>query len=71
MLVTYDVEDDRLVRPVAGMATARAVPGARLVMYPDMAHDMPAVRVPELTDEVLVNFGRAPISTETPVAAPV
>lgn len=60
---------DRLVRPVAGMATARAIPGARLVMYPDMAHDMPAVRVPELTDEVLVNFARAPIAVAS-VPAP-
>ncbi len=61
--------DAGLVRPVAGMATARAVPGARLVMYPDMAHDMPPVRVPELTDEVLVNFARAPI-TAARVPAP-
>ncbi|MBX3284557.1 MAG: alpha/beta fold hydrolase [Actinobacteria bacterium] len=53
---------DRLVRPVAGMATARAVPGARLVMYPDMAHDMPASRIPELTDEVLVHLARSPIT---------
>ncbi len=45
------------------MATARAIPGARLVMYPDMGHDMPPSRVAELTDEVLVNFARAPIAT--------
>jgi pimeloyl-ACP methyl ester carboxylesterase len=62
---------DRLVRPMAGMATARAVPGARLVMYPDMAHDMPPVRVPELTDEVLVNFARAPIATAAEAVATV
>lgn len=60
---------DKLVRPVAGMATARAVPGARLVMYPDMAHDMPPTRVPELTDEVLANFARAPIAAVATVSA--
>jgi pimeloyl-ACP methyl ester carboxylesterase len=32
---------DRLVRPSGGKATAAAVPGARLVKIPDMAHDLP------------------------------
>ncbi|CAN5623076.1 alpha/beta hydrolase [soil metagenome] len=53
---------DRLVRPSGGIATARAVPGARLVMYPDMAHDVPGVRIPEMAAEIVQNFRRAPIS---------
>ena len=32
---------DPLVQPSGGIATARAVPGAKLVMYPDMGHDLP------------------------------
>ncbi|MCU1497526.1 MAG: putative hydrolase [Acidimicrobiales bacterium] len=52
---------DRLVRPSGGMATARAIPGARLVMYPDMGHDVPDVRIPEMADAVLDNFRRAPL----------
>jgi len=65
---------DRLVRPAAGIATSRAIPGSRLVMYPDMAHDIPASRIPEITDQLLVNFRRAPVTAaadaaEEPVAS--
>jgi pimeloyl-ACP methyl ester carboxylesterase len=34
-------EADPLVRPVAGRITAAAVPGARLVTYPGMGHNLP------------------------------
>jgi pimeloyl-ACP methyl ester carboxylesterase len=40
---------DRLVSPSGGRATASAIPGARLVMIPGMAHDIP----PALWDRVL------------------
>ena len=43
---------DPLVRPSGGLATARAVPDSRLVMYPDMAHDLPRPRWGELVDEI-------------------
>src|SRR5205823_8431846 len=33
---------DRLVRPSGGRATAKAIPGARLVMIEGMGHDLPA-----------------------------
>ncbi len=39
-------EDDPLVDPSGGRATAAAVPGARLLLVPGMGHDLP----PELTD---------------------
>jgi pimeloyl-ACP methyl ester carboxylesterase len=43
---------DPLVRPSGGVATAKAVPGARLVMFNDMAHDLPATRWHEMVDEI-------------------
>jgi pimeloyl-ACP methyl ester carboxylesterase len=42
-------ESDRLVSPSGGRATAAAIPGARLVMIPGMAHDLP----PPLWDRVI------------------
>lgn len=44
---------DPLVKPSGGIATAQAVPGSRLVMYPDMGHDLPAVRWPEVVEEIV------------------
>lgn len=43
---------DPLVRPSGGVATAKAVPGARLVMFNDMAHDLPPTRWQEIADEI-------------------
>jgi pimeloyl-ACP methyl ester carboxylesterase len=43
---------DPLVRPTGGVATARAIPGARLVMFNDMAHDLPRTRHAEIADEI-------------------
>jgi pimeloyl-ACP methyl ester carboxylesterase len=62
---------DSLVRPSGGMATARAVPGSRLLMFPDMAHDVPDVRIPEITDAIVANCRRAPITAAVPVPVPV
>jgi len=43
---------DPLVRPVAGRATARAIPGARLRLFDDMGHDLPRPLWPEFVDEI-------------------
>ena len=43
---------DPLVRPSGGIATARAVPGSRLIMYPDMGHDLPRPRWTDLIAEI-------------------
>lgn len=43
---------DPLVKPSGGVATARAVPGSRLVMYPDMGHDLPRPRWADMIGEV-------------------
>lgn len=50
---------DSLVLPSGGVATAKAVPGARLVMYPDMGHDLPAPRWDEMVAAVRRNAERA------------
>lgn len=50
---------DTLVRPSGGIATARAVPGSRLVMYPDMGHDLPRPRWGELVAAIRRNADRA------------
>ena len=44
---------DALVRPDGGIATAQAVPGARLVMYPDMGHDLPRPRWAQIIGEIV------------------
>jgi pimeloyl-ACP methyl ester carboxylesterase len=50
---------DPLVQPSGGMATARAVPGSKLVMYPDMGHDLPLQRWPDIVGEIVAIAGRA------------
>ena len=55
---------DQLVMPSGGIATARAVPGARLVMFPDMAHDLPRPRRAEIVDEIARNAARLRAGSE-------
>ena len=55
---------DQLVMPSGGIATARAVPGARLVMFPDMAHDLPGPRRAEIVDEIVRNAQRVRASSD-------
>ncbi len=50
---------DRLVTPSGGIATTRAVNNSRLVMFPDMAHDLPTPRLPEIAEEIVRNARRA------------
>ena len=45
-------EQDPLIRPKGGRATAAAIPGARLVTYPGMGHDLPAALWPAILDEI-------------------
>lgn len=44
--------DDRLVRPSGGRATARAIPGARLMKVEGMGHDLPEAAWPQLVDAI-------------------
>jgi pimeloyl-ACP methyl ester carboxylesterase len=50
---------DPLVKPNGGIATAAAIPGSRLVMYPDMGHDLPRPRWSEMIDEIRRTADRA------------
>lgn len=50
---------DPLVKPSGGVATARAVPGARLIMYPDMGHDLPRPRWNDMFVEIRRNADQA------------
>ncbi len=50
---------DQLVLPSGGLATARAVPGSRLLMFPDMAHDLPRPRRAEIVEAIARNTERA------------
>jgi pimeloyl-ACP methyl ester carboxylesterase len=45
-------EDDRMIRPVAGRATADAIPGARLVTFPGMGHELPPPLWSSIIDEI-------------------
>ncbi len=49
---------DTLVKPSGGIATAAAVPHSRLVMYPDMGHDLPEPRWQEMVDAIRRNADR-------------
>jgi pimeloyl-ACP methyl ester carboxylesterase len=52
-------KDDRLVAPSGGRATAKAIPGARLLMVDDMGHDMPRPVWPKIIDAIVENTKRA------------
>lgn len=49
---------DKLVRPNGAMATAAAVPDSRLLMFPDMGHDLPEPRQQEIVDAIRRNADR-------------
>jgi pimeloyl-ACP methyl ester carboxylesterase len=48
---------DPLVRPAGGRATAAAIPGAKLVTYPGMGHDLPRPLWPRFQSEIAALAG--------------
>jgi pimeloyl-ACP methyl ester carboxylesterase len=50
---------DRLVAPSGGRATARAIPGARLLTIEGMGHDLPRAAWPRMLDAIEQNAARA------------
>ncbi|MFT3865464.1 MAG: alpha/beta hydrolase [Solirubrobacterales bacterium] len=50
---------DPLVKPSGGRATARAIPGARLMMIDGMGHDLPRDLWPTFAEAIDTNAGRA------------
>jgi pimeloyl-ACP methyl ester carboxylesterase len=55
--------DDPLVPFRGGRATARAIPGARLVAIPGMAHDLPREIWPQVIDAIAETAARAAPAT--------
>ncbi|QEU97895.1 alpha/beta fold hydrolase [Streptomyces kanamyceticus] len=51
--------DDTLIDPSGGERTADLVPGAELLLIPDMGHDRPRELWPELIDALVAHTGRA------------
>lgn len=66
-LVVHGLEDV-LVTPSGGIATAKAVPGARLLAFPDMGHNLPAARLPEIIDAMVENAERAGVVVPQTIA---
>jgi pimeloyl-ACP methyl ester carboxylesterase len=56
---------DKLVAASGGRATARAIPGARLLMIDGMGHDLPRGAWPRLIDAIVENTRRAPSAAPT------
>jgi pimeloyl-ACP methyl ester carboxylesterase len=52
-------EEDPLVRPSGGHATARAIPGAKLMMIPGMGHDLPRAVWPRIVEGIVATAARA------------
>jgi pimeloyl-ACP methyl ester carboxylesterase len=51
--------EDKLVRPSGGRATAKAIPGARLLEIEGMGHGLPRGAWPTIIDAIVENAGRA------------
>jgi pimeloyl-ACP methyl ester carboxylesterase len=61
-LVVHGLEDT-LVAPSGGVATAKAIPDSRLLMFPDMGHNLPRARWSETVAAIVDNTKRAKSST--------
>ncbi len=59
---------DPILRVSAARATAKAIAGARLVIYPGAGHDLPAPLWPAIASEVRQLASRAPAAA--PVVPP-
>jgi pimeloyl-ACP methyl ester carboxylesterase len=57
-------EADPLIQPDGGEATAKAIPGAKLVKIPGMGHDFPPQLWQRLVDEIVANAERARAGAE-------
>jgi pimeloyl-ACP methyl ester carboxylesterase len=50
---------DRMIGPSGGRATARAIPGAKLLRIEGMGHDLPRAAWPQIIDAIAANTRRA------------
>jgi pimeloyl-ACP methyl ester carboxylesterase len=60
--------DDKLVLPSGGRATARAIPGARIMKIEHMGHDLPRQVWPQIIQGIVATAARA--SKEEVIASP-
>jgi pimeloyl-ACP methyl ester carboxylesterase len=60
--------EDPLVRPGGAIATARAIPGARLKLVEGMGHDLPRELWPAFVEEIAANAARAGAPSERQAA---
>lgn len=58
---------DTLIDVSGGRATAEAIPGARLVVYEEMGHDLPLPLLPQITKEIVTHV-RAAEAEASPAA---
>jgi pimeloyl-ACP methyl ester carboxylesterase len=57
--------NDKMIRPSGGRATARAIPGAKLLMIEGMGHDLPRAAWPRLIDAIAEHAHRADESSSS------
>ena len=62
-------DQDPIINVKAGRATAAAIPGARLVIYPEMGHDLPRELWPSMLDEIAALAAQAPARPHSPQPA--
>jgi pimeloyl-ACP methyl ester carboxylesterase len=60
---------DRMVARSGGVATARAIPGARLMIVHGMGHDLPKAAWPQLVDAIAAHAHAADQVTGAPLSA--
>jgi pimeloyl-ACP methyl ester carboxylesterase len=46
---------DGLVNPAGGKATVKAIPNAKLKIYPGMGHDFPVELIPNIVDDIVTH----------------
>ena len=63
-------EQDPIIRPKGGRSTARAIPGARLVTYPGMGHDLPRALWPAILEEISALAAQAGQAQPRPAGPP-
>jgi pimeloyl-ACP methyl ester carboxylesterase len=51
-------QQDPMIRPRGGRATAAAIPGAKLASYPGMGHDLPRELWPTIVAEISALAGQ-------------
>jgi pimeloyl-ACP methyl ester carboxylesterase len=54
-------DEDKMVGKSGGRATARAIPGAKLMLVKGMGHDLPPAAWPQIIDAIVANADRAAV----------